>query len=82
MNSPLDFQFNRFKSVCLIAFGFLVGFSLNQCPTTISECNAMYALNTSLNLPASITNYGSDASNPCSNKNENYLKPFIFDSSS
>ena len=81
------FHFQRFEFVLLrlwlIILTFLVCFSSNQCPLTTSQCSAMYALNTSLNLPTSITNYGSDQTNPCKNKlfcskNEQNLYNFYF----
>ena len=72
MISALNLHFQRFQFVLLqlwlILLTFLVCFGSNQCPVPISECNAMYALNTSLNLPNSITNSGNNASNPCSKK--------------
>ena len=67
----IKFHFQRFQFVLLqllwlIVLTFLVCFASNQCPLTISQCNVMSALNTSFNLPTSITNYGNNQTNPCS----------------
>ena len=61
MNSFLNFDFQLWfvGLTCLVCFG------SNQCPVSIPECNAMYALQASLNLPISITY---NQTNPCSKK--------------
>ena len=78
MISPLDSHFKRFEFVllqlCLIVLSLLVCFGSTQCPATTSECDAMNALNTSLNLPTSITNYGNNQTNPCSKKKKRKKK--------
>ena len=72
MVSPLNSLFERFEFVLLqlslIVLICFACFGSNQCPATIPECNAMNALQTSMNLPSSITNHGNNATNPCSKK--------------
>ena len=64
MNALLNFHFRLWFIVLTV----LVCFGSNQCPVSIPECNAMYALQSSLNLPGSISNNGSNQTNPCSKK--------------
>ena len=67
----IKFHFQRFKFVLqlwLILLTLLVCFGSNQCPLTTSECNATFALQTSFNLPTSITDNGTNQTNPCSKK--------------
>ena len=69
----IEFHFQRFEFVLQLWFillTFLVCFGSNQCLLTTSECNAMSALQTSFNLPTSITNYGNNPTNPCSKKKQ------------
>ena len=74
MISALNFHFQRFEFVLLqlslILLTFLVCFGSTQCTVPTPECTAMSALNTSLNLPTSITNFGNNATNPCSKKKQ------------
>ena len=70
MISPTNFHFQRLEfelfQLWLIVLTLLVCFGYSsQCPLTISECNAMSALQTSFNLSATITN---NSANPCSKK--------------
>ena len=70
----VKFHSQRFEFVLLqmwfIILAFLVCFGSNQCPLITSQCNAISALNTSFNLPTSITNYGNNQTNPCSKGNK------------
>ena len=70
----IKFHFQRFEFVLLqlwlILLSFLVCFGSNQCPLTIPECNAMFALQKSFNLSTSITNNGYNQTNPCSKKKQ------------
>ena len=80
---PFNFHFQRFEFVLFqlwfIVLTVLVCFCSNQCTVTIPECNAMYALQTSLNLPTSITNHGNNQTNPCSKKKkQNDLSNLLF----
>ena len=78
MVSPLNSHFERFEFVLLqlslIVLICFACFGSSQCPTTIPECNAMSALQTSMNLSSSITNHGNNATNPCSKKRKHKRK--------
>ena len=74
MISLLNFHFQLW----MIISTFLVCFGSNQCPATIQECNAMYSLQTSFNLPTSTTNATNNQTNPCSNKKSVLPKTLLF----